>query len=152
MVCPAFTKSKIFRISAVIVFLAIISGVAYGLYMFNLKHSDLSKVKPAFTVASTELYSAFNSDETMASAKYLNKVVEVRGSVAEVAYGSKDSTVSITLRPEGEMSGVICTFSGIQDPSQVSVKQGDIVNIRGECSGMLMDVLLNNCALVKKKD
>lgn len=148
MNCPTFTKSKVFRISAGIVMLVIVSGVAFGLYKFNLKHSDLRKVKPAYTLGSTELFAAFETDETSASAKYLNKVVEVSGNVAAIEYGSADSTLSITLRPEDQFSGVICTFSGIKDQSQVSVKIGDMVSIRGECSGMLMDVLLNNCALV----
>jgi hypothetical protein len=150
MACPAFVKSKIFRIAAAIALACILSGIGYGLYLFNLKHSDLSKVKPAFTVNSAELYSAFETDETAATAKFAGKVVQVSGNVAAIEYGSADSTLSITLREDDEFSGVICTFSGINDMSQVIVKTGDMVSIRGECSGMLMDVLLNNCALLEK--
>jgi hypothetical protein len=150
MACPAFVKSKIFRIASSFVLIVLLAVVAYGLYLFNLKHADLSKVKPAFIVSSGELYSAFQTDETAATAKYAGKVVQVSGNVASIEYGSADSTLSVTLHEAGELSGVICTFSGIKDISQVIIKPGDLVNIRGECSGMLMDVLLNNCALLEK--
>lgn len=149
MACPAFVKSKKFRIASAIVLLIVISGLAYGFYLFNLKHSDLSKVKPAFTLSSTELYSAFENDETAATTKYAGKVVELTGKVASVEYGSADSTLSITLHEDDELSGVICTFSGIKDKSQVSITPGEQITIRGECSGMLMDVLLNNCVSLK---
>jgi hypothetical protein len=145
-----FIKSKTFRISAVIVFLAILFGAAYGYYMFNLKRSDLSKVKPAYIISSKDLYSAFESDETGATAKYTGKVVEVNGNVAQVEFGDTDSTLSITLREEDQMSGVICTLSGIEDKSQVNINPGQQITIRGECSGMLMDVLLNNCVIVRE--
>jgi hypothetical protein len=149
MACPLFVKSKTFRIAAAVALVVIISGIAYGLYMFNLKHPDLSEVKPSYVLSATELYNAFETDEPGATAKYAGKVVEVSGNVASVEYGSSDSTLSITLREEDELSGVICTFSGINDRSQVSVVSGELIKIRGECSGMLMDVLLNNCALLK---
>jgi hypothetical protein len=150
MVCPTFTKSKYFRFFAVVVLISIVAGVSYGLYLFNLKHSDLSKKKPDFTLNSTELYTAFESDETTATAKYTGKIVELSGNVAQVEFGSTDSTLSITLRPDDQFSGVICTFGGIKDLSQVQVNTGEQITVRGECSGMLMDVLLNNCVIIKK--
>jgi hypothetical protein len=150
MACPTFTKSKTFRISAAIVLVFILAGVAYGYYMFNMKRSDLRKVKPAFVISSKELYSAFEIDETGATARFIGKVVEVNGNVAQVEFGSADSTLSITLREDDQFSGVICTFNGIEDKSQVSINPGQQITIRGECSGMLMDVLLNNCVIVRE--
>jgi hypothetical protein len=150
MACPTFTKSKTFRISAAIVLLVILGGAAYGYYMFNLKRTDLSKVKPAYVISSNELFSAFDSDETGATAKFAGKVVEVSGNVAQVEFGSTDSTLSVTLREDDELSGVICTFSGVEDKSKLNISAGQKISVRGECSGMLMDVLLNNCVIVKE--
>jgi hypothetical protein len=150
MACPTFTKSKTFRISLAIVLLSILAAATYGYYMFNLKRSDLSKVKPAYILSSKELFSAFESDETGATAKYIGKVVEVNGNVAQVEFGSADSTLSITLREDDELSGVICTFSGVLDKTEVNISPEQQITVRGECSGMLMDVLLNNCVIVKE--
>jgi hypothetical protein len=47
------------------------------------------------------------------------------------------------------MSGVICTFHGIAQPSSNEIKEGEIITVRGVCSGMLMDVLLNDCVIAK---
>ncbi len=148
MVCPAFTKSKYFRFTAVIALVSIVAGVMYGLYLFNLKRSDLSSVNPDYVLNSTELYSAFESDEAAATAKYIGKIVELTGNVAQVEFGSIDSTLNITLRPDDQFSGVICTFGEKENLSR-KVIVGDQIIVRGECSGMLLDVLLNNCVIIK---
>lgn len=149
MALPTFIKSKTFRISAAVIFLVVLAGATIGYYMYNLKRSDLTKVKPDFIISSSELYSAFESDEPGATARFTGKVVEVNGNVAQVEFGSIDSTLSITLREDDQFSGVICTFNGIEDKSAVIIIPGQQIKVRGECSGMLMDVLLNNCVIVK---
>jgi hypothetical protein len=148
----AFTKSKKIRFSAIIILILVVFGVSYGFFQFFKQAPDLSKVKPDYTLNSTELFSAFEKDEKAAGQKYIKKVLEVSGNVAAIEYGASDSTLSITLRPGDELSGVICTFAGIKDQSQLNVKEGENAVIRGECSGMLMDVLLNNCVLLDKRD
>jgi hypothetical protein len=148
MPCPTFTQSKIFRIAVLIFLVAIVSGITYGLYQFGRKHSDLSHAEPAFKLSSAELYSAFESNEADASARYLGKVLEVRGNIAQLEYSTADSTLSITLREEDMFSGVICTFMGTNTPAELKLSPGDKITVRGECSGMLMDVLLNNCVII----
>lgn len=151
MACPAFVRTKTFRISASLVLLLIVSGAIYGYLEFTRKHSDLKKIKPDFTLTSTELFSEFESDEAAATGKYAGKIIEISGKVAEVNYSSADSTLSVTLREDDQFSGVICTFSGVPDDSEEGkVSVGAHVVIRGECSGMLMDVLMNNCVLAGK--
>lgn len=140
-------KRTVLWILITIVTIGLVGG-GYGFYEFFRTHADLSKVKPDFTLAASDLSSAFENDETAATKKYVDKVVQVTGPVASVEMGS-DSTINVTLRDEDALSGVICSFQGrgIED---VSVKKGDVAVIRGQCSGMLLDVLLNNCALVSK--
>jgi hypothetical protein len=134
------------KIALFVVFFIAIGGILAALYMFNMKHTDTAKAKPDFVVTAQILQKEFNDNETAASSKYVNKIVEVTGMVASVKQ-SENNSVNITLTPEGDMSSVICTFTSLSDPSKI--KSGDTVTIRGECSGYLMDVLLNNCALIK---
>lgn len=149
MVFPAFTKTKKFRIAAVFFLVAVVVGVTFGFYQFYKVAPDLTKVKPSFVLTSSELYSAFETDEKSANTEYIGKVLEVSGKVAQVEFGSIDSSLNIVLREDDQFSGVICTFSRNMRQSAASVNIGDKVSIRGECSGMLLDVLLNNCALMK---
>jgi hypothetical protein len=130
-----------------VIILGVIGGLI-GLYMYNKKNPDLSKVKADYALQVSELVNEFNQDETSASAKYIDKVVEVTGPVASIETIS-DSTMNITLANVDQMSGVICTFHGITQPSSNEIKEGEIITVRGVCSGMLMDVLLNDCVIAK---
>jgi hypothetical protein len=150
MVCPLFLRKKSVRIFILVTIILFVSGLSVGLYFFNKQHKDLSKTEADYVLEAHELVTAFIANENAASGKYVNKVIEVTGLVTSVEIGSADSTLSLTLTGPGVNSGVICTFNGVTDKSQVSFKNGKRLTVRGECSGILMDVLLNNCAIVSK--
>ena len=130
-----------------VVFVAL-AGILAALYMFNLKHTDMAKARPDFKITSTILQKAFEDDETAASKFYINKILEVTGKIASVK-PAENKFISICLVTGSDLSSVICTFPAISDPSTLSV--GEEITIRGECSGFLMDVLLNNCAIIQNK-
>jgi hypothetical protein len=134
------------KIALFVVFFIGVGVILAALYMFNMKHTDTAKAKPDYVVTSTLLQKEFEDNETAASTKYVNKIVEVTGTVASVKQ-SDNNSVNITLSTGSDMSSVICTFTTLADNSKI--KAGDTVTLRGECSGYLMDVLLNNCALIK---
>lgn len=126
-------------------FLLGLTGVYIGVYEFYRAPADVSGLRPDFTITAQELQKQFENDETAASSKYINKIVEVTGivsSVTEVGPNQKN----IALKTGTDMSSVICTVK--TDPA-AGIKEGDEIRIRGECSGYLMDVLLNNCVIVK---
>ncbi len=125
-----------------------LAAILAALYYYNLKATDMSKAKPDFILTASALQKAFEDDETKASGIYINKIVEVTGNIALVK-PAENNVVSISLATESDLSSVICTFPAVSDPSIFRV--GEEIRIRGECSGFLMDVLLNNCALVVPK-
>ena len=130
------------------VFFVALSGILAALYMFNLKHTDMAKAKPDFVISASLLQKAFEDDETAASTKYINKILEVTGTIASVK-PADNKILSISLVTGSDLSSVICTFPAVDDPAKF--RTGDEVTLRGECSGFLMDVLLNNCALIENK-
>jgi hypothetical protein len=123
-------------------------GLLIGLYLFNKKDPNLSKVKPDYIIEVSSLVNEFSQDENSASAKYVDKVLEVTGPVLAIEPTS-DSTMNVTLSAENQMTGVICSFKDVTDPSSKNINEGEIITVRGVCSGMLMDILLNNCVIVK---
>ncbi len=134
------------KIALFVVFFMALAGILFGLYMFNLKAKDLQKVKPDFVITAGELQKAFEANETTANTTYLGKVIEVSGTINDLKSG-EGNTFNVSLKTESPMSSVICTFqsmTGLQN-----LKSGDQITIRGQCSGFLMDILLNNCVVVK---
>jgi hypothetical protein len=125
-----------------------LAAILAALYYYNLKATDMSKAKPDFIITASALQKAFQDDETKASVSYINKILEVTGNIATVK-PAENSVVSISLVTESDLSSVICTFPAVSDPSIFRV--GEQITMRGECSGFLMDVLLNNCALIVQK-
>lgn len=140
-------KPAIRNLLLVVLLLAII-GAIFGIYLYTKKSPDLSKVKADYILKVSELVNEFNQDETTASAKYIDKIVEITGPVLTFE-ATSDSTMNVTLADKNQMSGVICTFNNITNPALTEIKEGDIITIRGVCSGMLMDVLLNDCVIVE---
>ena len=125
-----------------------IAAILAALYFYNLKSTDMAKARPDFILTASALQKAFENDETKASLSYINKIVEVTGTIFSVKPGEKGA-VNVSLATESDLSSVICTFPAISDPSVF--KTGDQITLRGECSGLLIDVLLNNCAIVQQK-
>ena len=126
------------------------------LYLYNLKHTDMAKARPDFNITATALQKEFEVNETTASARYINKVIEVTGTIASVMQAGGNN-LNISLKTGNDISSVICTFPAIGDASKI--KTGDNIVLRGECSGFTqlfpgeppLDVLLNNCAVIVHK-
>lgn len=136
-----YVKVALFFVSAIA-----ITAILVALYYYNLKSANLAKARPDFIVTASALQKAFEDNEATASTMYINKVLEVTGKIASVK-PAENRAVSISLKTESELTSVICTFHSVSDPA--IFRAGDEITLRGECSGFLMDVLLNNCAVIR---
>ena len=137
-----------YKIALLVVFFIALAGIFAALYMYNLQHKDLQKVKPDYVMTATDLQKAFEDDEIAATAKYVKKVIEIRGLIESLKAG-EDNTLNISLKTGSDLSSVICTFQSVSDLS--GFNPDEQITLRGECSGFLMDVLLNNCSVIQKK-
>ena len=136
-----------YKIALFVVFFIALAGILVALYMYNLQHKDLQKVSPDYIMTATDLQEAFEDDETVATSRYTQKIIEVSGIIESVKPG-EDKTISIALKTGSDLSSVICTFQSVSDPSEFKI--GEQIIVRGECSGFLMDVLLNNCSIISE--
>jgi hypothetical protein len=130
-----------------IIFL-IIAGAGAAIYLFNEQHKDLQKTRPDFIMTASDLQKAFENNEAAATSKYVSKIIEVSGIIESINPG-EDKTLSITLKTQSDLSSVICTFQSAANLSEL--KEGNNIVIRGENSGYLTDVLLNNCSVIGEK-
>jgi hypothetical protein len=137
------------KITLFIILAVAVITILTALIAFNKKHADTAKVKPDFVITATTLQKEFEDNEAAASARYINKILEVSGTIASAA-PSDSAHLNISLKTGSDISSVNCVFPAIGDLSKF--KPGDEITLRGECSGFLMDVLLKNCAIITKRN
>lgn len=138
---------SIFRYFLIASLFGLLAGILISIYLYNKKPADLSSAKSDFKLTSRELVSAFESNEPEATAKYVNKIIEVHGNISSVENNS-DGSINVILTEPGQMSGIICTFRNSDEPGLAGLQEGNSVKIRGICNGFLMDVSMTNCVLV----
>ena len=129
----------------IFILLTVLIGSAIAFYQFNKKVESLDNAVAGFSLSSDELFDSFDQDESNAQTKYAGKILEVKGEILRI--NQNDSTQSITLKAENSMmgGGVNCSFPNPLEGLNI----GDVVKVKCECQGYLMDVVLNNCVLVK---
>lgn len=125
-------KKKVILIGIVI--LAIIVYFGYNYVMAPPK--DISKSKVDIEITATEFAKEFSANEKIATNKYQEKVVEVKGEITSVEKNS------ITI--DGK---VTCGFE-----NSIELNKGDQVKVKGLFIGfdeMFEEVKLDKCSLIK---
>ena len=98
------------RILILIITIAILLAGGVGFYFFNKKVGGLEKEKADYTIAATMLYNAFETQETEANKKYLDKILLVEGKVEKVETDKEYS--NIILKADDALAGGInCSFN-----------------------------------------
>ncbi|HYC41037.1 MAG TPA: hypothetical protein VEB63_11185 [Chitinophagaceae bacterium] len=142
------------KVILVAIAVLIIGGGWYGYKEYTRKVPDLSRVRPDITMDSRQLISSFEQDEAGSNAKYLDKIISVRGTVRAV---ERDETGFYTvILNDGEfMSSVRCSMDAEHQQDVAGLKEGAGVTIKGACTGfnsnelLGSDVILNRGVLVK---
>ena len=133
------------KVASVIFGLLIVIVVAY-LIVMNLPKASVKNKEADFRLSATELYEAFETDEKKANKQYIGKTMVVKGRVVSVEEDDKGSPVLI-LDGGGDMGGVLCTFEG---DTKLQIQPGEEATVKGLCTGVLMDVVLNKCVLLEE--
>jgi hypothetical protein len=131
-----------------IIFLSIfaILGIAVLCYVFRGVEKSVESKTAQYTVTSDELFAAFEENETTANEKFLGKIIEVTGEVSSIEKTATGQLV-IVLSVSSPMGGVRCTFETQQEDILKKVSTGTSHTVKGKCSGLLMEVVLDNCSL-----
>ncbi len=133
-----------------IVLIAIMAGAGIVLKMFFKPHADLSKLNADFKVEASALINEFQQNETAATAKYSEKVLEING---KLAAKSKLENGTYLLVLEDEMQGISCQLDSTWAKSNLAVIQelqtGQPVKVKGMCKGYLMEIKVSSAVIVK---
>jgi hypothetical protein len=135
-------RKKYFFIAGIV--LLCLAG--WGFYQYQRPRANIANKTADFTMNAPDLFGAYQKDETASNKKFSDKIIEVKGKVAEIE--QTDTTMSIQLKG-GDMGGINCSLKTTSDEKIQPPAKGAIVTIKGICTGYLMDVNLVDCVLEK---
>ncbi len=119
-------------------------GAGIGYTIYNKPHENISRAEAEQKLTANELFSAYESNEAAANTSYLDKVIEVTGTVRETSVGD-DGIVNIILDSDDMMFGVRCQLDNLSKHKRTEFKTGEKITLKGKCTGSLMDVVIVRC-------
>jgi len=136
--------------------LVIIGAMGFYIYKeYNRTNRDLKDIKADINTNTASLIAAFEKDSSSANKQFIDKIVEVSGTVKSI--DTNGNPVVIALGESGQMSSVQCSMDSTYVNEYKSVKEGDQLTLKGVCIGgetqeiFGTDVKLNRCVLETKK-
>ena len=143
-------KRRLWRLAGIGVFLALVAAGFVYWYGFIRKEKPIEKMKPDFELTADSLFSVFNANEKAATGKFGGKILLLKSNVISI---EKDASGNVTVTLVDPMTGVTCTIDSLQAVRQKTLIQalseGQPVTIKGRCDGMLTDVKISKCMIVK---
>jgi len=138
-------KKRIF----ITLFLSIVVvGCVVVYYVYNKPHRDVQAEKAALVIEAKQLFDEYIKNEQEANKKYLDKVISVKGTIKEITPATDaKSGATIVLETDNEMLGVNCGLNAEEKIEGLQI--GKPITIKGLCTGMTMDVVLNKCSIQK---
>lgn len=132
------------------IFVLAILGGGYAYKKYNEGQTDVTTLSTDITISAPELLAQYAADEAKANIQYLNKVIEVKGSIVEAPKADEKGIVSIMLQGD-DTGGVNCELSETASKDPISTYEvGQQITVKGKCSGSNgIDVVLSQCAVVK---
>lgn len=128
------TNKKPWLKKILIFVLVLIVATGVGIYLiFNEKFEDTDTQNAAFTITADELIKEFQQNDSAANKKYLEKIILVKGRIAETE--AADTTVNIKMMDTLTGSYIIFAFQEQHIKEAKQLKEGDVVSIKGSCSG-----------------
>ncbi len=118
---------------------------AWAYFNYRQPRTGVASASADYTLEAAELYNAFATDEKRANETYNGKVVKVQGEVLEVQ--KEVDHVLIVLKAGEKSGGISCSFS--DKVHQQLPSPDEVVNIKGRCTGFLIDVNLVDAMLIQ---
>jgi hypothetical protein len=138
-------KSVLISITIIIICLGIGGWYVYT-KILNPPHREV-KQEVAMKVDAEKIFQAYTANEKTANATYLDKAIEVSGKITSIAKNA-DSSIVVFLQTSDPIFGVKCTMEG----NASALKEGDVVIIKGICTGFINDVVVIRSYVVNNSE
>jgi len=124
-----------------------LAAAGYGWFLYQKPPPDIRKEKGGIEITAIDLLKTFQQDELAGNTKYVDKVLIVSGIVNNIQTDSSGQA-TVSLQTNDLLAAVTCSFYE-NDEGVKKIKAGSPVRIKGVCTGMLADVVLNKCSLAE---
>ncbi|APZ47850.1 hypothetical protein BW723_16805 [Polaribacter reichenbachii] len=123
-----------------LVLLLVIVGAGISYKMYNKPHKNITETPVDIYVSADTILEEFSLDEKTANSKYLEKIIAVNGAISSLKI--ENGKGIITLTSNKDFGGVLCHLSEKSSKKINTLKNGQIITVKGICTGYLMDVVL----------
>lgn len=127
-----------------VIVIAVAAGIGY--YMWNKPKQSIERKQADYVMVPQNLLQEFQENEESANKKYLDKIVSVKGKINSMKADTKGIT-SIQIDTGDPLSNISCQLTKDQSEKNKGLKEGADVQVKGICTGILMDVVLVDCVV-----
>ena len=118
------------RMILYIILIIVVVGGVIGYAMYSQETADVVNKNADVTVDAATLISEFQKDTTAAAKKYIDKIVNVTGTLKKV-----DTTGTLIFGTEGDPSEVVVGLDRRHMKDYTGLVVGKTVTVQGTCSG-----------------
>ncbi len=118
----------------------------FCLYTISRKTPSIKNSDVEATIQSGTLITSFLDNEKQANTKYLNKVIEVQGTIKDINFLNDRHTIVLSNGYKDHY--ILCDLSIDQLELSKNLKKGQKIRVKGVCKGYLKDVILLQCILL----
>lgn len=128
----------------------LISAVVLFISVLDSSKVDIKKVKTEVKISTTQLFDSFDGGKRVSFDGYIDKAIEINGTLHEVTYKREKYTLLLS----GERPGmfVLCEMEKDQSTFVEALKIGEQVRVKGILKGFLKDAILLNCMVIQEVD
>jgi hypothetical protein len=127
----------------------VLTSAAVYWYVATEKFADTKDRKESFTVNAQNFIQEFTQNDSLSNKKYSDQIVVVNGTVSAIE--TADSTLNIKMIDTTSGSYIIFAFQEQYQAEAKTVNKGDIVSIKGSCSGSIYSDILNSVSITFKR-
>ena len=124
----------------IIFFFFLLILIAIGVFLYTYReHRDIANEEGSYTIATSELFTEFQINESSANAKYLDKTIEVTGNLSSIDIETKSIVIDEKL------------FAILKNPVPKVLQPNSKIKIKGRLIGydaLLEELKMDQCILV----
>ena len=148
MLVPLTTEFNFMKKKHFILLFALIA-VGSAFYVYKWVNKPVAKVSEEVCevkISAAELFDAYANNESNADSCYTSQLIEVFGKVQSISTDGPNK--SLMLETNDMLFGIDCAIDSTDHEKLKSLTEGQDVTIRGECSGILSDVVMVRCIIL----
>ena len=113
-------------------------GGYYYVFVYSKTHHRNVQSEKGIVIQADSLSAAYQANEKNANALYLNKAVEISGTIVSVDK-NQEGKITLIIGSTDSFSNVSVTLIST---TPISQKIGETITIKGVCTGALSDVIV----------